>query len=282
MAMCNSLKTTATPPSVADDDPPDYSLNDENTGVGTSTKKPAPTPDSMVGGWISSSCNQNAKYRYTSDGHVEVFGRGIPKATDVKQWANVDQWRQLIGQVADTAGVSRALLAAVVFIESGGNANARGGAGELGLMQLLPNVAKQVANPRFPLDETPVPVDEYTMLQPAWNLMHGAKWLAYLSNRYQGNLISTLSTYNHGRVECDVDKNCGANHWGVWTNCGYIDGVIEYLNFAVDMGYSGPRVIDLGEGGAEETGASAASLIIGVMAGAAAYMGYRMLKGKGK
>jgi soluble lytic murein transglycosylase-like protein len=85
--------------------------------------------------------------------------------------------------------VDPALLLSVVMQESGGNPRARSRKGALGLMQLMPETAKELGV-RQPL-------------QPDQNIMAGAQYLARLLKRFQKRLDLALAAYNAGprRVE---------------------------------------------------------------------------------
>lgn len=230
---CFSLKTTSTPPSFDSDNPPDYSIM-PTPGSGV-----IPGADSMGSQWISSPCNPKARYRYTDDGHVEIEGQGVIRA---KTWpSEVDDWRSLIDMSADANNISRALLAAIVAVESGGKPNAKGPTGKLGLTQLDPDVAKQISGVTGDLGEA-------TIMNPSWNLIHGAKLLAALIDTSdKAPLVWALAGFNNANTSCEPNPACESpDKWGLWTDCGYIDHAIAHINTAIDHGYSGPRQIDLG------------------------------------
>ena len=67
-------------------------------------------------------------------------------------------------------GIDPALLACIVEAESGGNANAVGAAGEIGLAQLLPETGALIAEHAG--------VSDYDLWEPAHNLWLGAYGLA--------------------------------------------------------------------------------------------------------
>jgi soluble lytic murein transglycosylase-like protein len=72
--------------------------------------------------------------------------------------------------------------------ESGGNPNAVSGAGAIGLMQLMPGTAKGLG------------VDPH---DPRRNLEGGIKYLAQLSDKYDGDYVKTLAAYNAGSGRVD-------------------------------------------------------------------------------
>lgn len=88
-----------------------------------------------------------------------------------------------IEEAADAAGLSPALVAAVVWAESAGNPRAVSRAGAQGLMQLMPQTARMlgVADP----------------FEPRQNLMAGSRYLGQLLERF-GDLRHALAAYNAG------------------------------------------------------------------------------------
>ena len=92
-----------------------------------------------------------------------------------------------------------ALLAAVIESESKFNADARSGAGAVGLMQLTPNTAKGIAQytggHNFRLSD---------LRNPEINVRYGAWYLRHLLDRYGQNEQLALAAYNAG--EDNVDR----------------------------------------------------------------------------
>ena len=76
------------------------------------------------------------------------------------------------------------LLRAVMAVESNSNARAVSEKGAVGLMQLMPRTAQ----------------DMYVgdIWDPAQNIEGGARYLRYLANQYQGDVVKTLAAYNAG------------------------------------------------------------------------------------
>jgi len=84
-------------------------------------------------------------------------------------------------------------LVAVIETESGFRNNARGLAGELGLMQLLPETAKWVAqNSKIPWRGAKA------LKEPAYNIRIGSAYLALLRNDFGPRSPLYLSAYNMG------------------------------------------------------------------------------------
>lgn len=99
----------------------------------------------------------------------------------------------IIQQAAQTHGVSAGLIKAVMHTESGFNVNARSPVGAQGLMQLMPATAQ-----RFNVSNA---------YDPQQNIMAGAKYLAWLLKRFNGNTSLALAGYNAG--EGNVQKYGG-------------------------------------------------------------------------
>lgn len=90
---------------------------------------------------------------------------------------------------ADTYGVSIDLLKAVARQESNFTTNIVSSSGAIGVMQLMPSTAAYLGV-----------TDPYDAEQ---NIMGGAKLLAELSARYNGNIALTLAAYNAGASAVD-------------------------------------------------------------------------------
>ncbi len=95
----------------------------------------------------------------------------------------------VITLAASRAGVSSDLVRAVILQESAFNPCAISPKGALGLMQLMPETARQfgVSNP----------------FDPSQNIGAGANLLRQLLDRYEGDLTLALSAYNAGPTTVD-------------------------------------------------------------------------------
>ncbi|NDY42010.1 lytic transglycosylase domain-containing protein [Dissulfurirhabdus thermomarina] len=95
----------------------------------------------------------------------------------------------LITRAARAHGLDPALVRAVIHAESAGNPLARSRKGAMGLMQLMPETAEEVA--------VADPFD------PAANIRGGVAYLKKLLDRFGGNVVLALAAYNAGpnRVE---------------------------------------------------------------------------------
>jgi soluble lytic murein transglycosylase-like protein len=89
--------------------------------------------------------------------------------------------------LAETAAiypVPKALVLAVISVESGFRPRAVSRAGARGLMQLMPYTARRVG------------VAERHLFDPAQNVLGGVRLLAVLLRHYDGDVISALVAYN--------------------------------------------------------------------------------------
>lgn len=95
--------------------------------------------------------------------------------------------------------VSPYLIASVIWAESDWNAEARSAAGAIGLMQVLPSTAKDLARwgivdgERFPVD---------SLSDPDVNIEYGAAYIRYLVRRYH-EIEAALAAYNAGLRNAD-------------------------------------------------------------------------------
>ncbi|MBF0177641.1 MAG: lytic transglycosylase domain-containing protein [Magnetococcales bacterium] len=95
----------------------------------------------------------------------------------------------LISRAAQQNGLDPKLLRAVVQTESGFNPKAVSQAGAQGLMQLMPETAKELG--------------VTNSFNPEQNVMAGARYLKQLLDRYQGNKSAALAAYNWGMGNVD-------------------------------------------------------------------------------
>jgi soluble lytic murein transglycosylase-like protein len=89
-----------------------------------------------------------------------------------------------IDRAAAIHNIPAELVRAVIWAESAGDAGAISTAGAIGLMQLMPRTAGEM------YVEDPV--------DPAQNIMGGTRYLRWLANQFNGDMILTLAAYNAG------------------------------------------------------------------------------------
>jgi soluble lytic murein transglycosylase-like protein len=99
-------------------------------------------------------------------------------------FANAVPFGGLIHDKAEKYKVDPALVAAVVETESRFRTNARSQVGAKGLMQLMPRTGRWMG--------------ARNLYDPEQNVDAGAKYLSYLSDRFDGNLKKTIAAYNGG------------------------------------------------------------------------------------
>lgn len=99
----------------------------------------------------------------------------------------------LVTPIAQRFGLPPALVIAVITQESGGNASAASYAGAIGLMQIEPGTADQMAQK---LNQTPPSIAQ--LENPQENVTLGCEFLSGLLSMYGGNVSYTLAAYNAG------------------------------------------------------------------------------------
>jgi len=101
----------------------------------------------------------------------------------------IENLEPLIVEVAAKESLSPAILRAMVAQESAGNPSAVSDAGAVGLMQLMPKTAKEVA--------AEIGLEDYDLTDPATNLTLGARYFKNLLARF-GDPELALTAYHSG------------------------------------------------------------------------------------
>ena len=138
---------------------------------------------------------QVEKKTYYPDSNMHSYSNwGQSEASVLPSYnRNKNAFDGFIKQAASQHGIAEGLIKAVMHTESGFNVNARSPVGAQGLMQLMPATAK-----RFNVSNA---------FDPQQNINAGAKYRAWLMNRFNGNTSLVLAGYNAG--EGNVDKYGG-------------------------------------------------------------------------
>jgi soluble lytic murein transglycosylase-like protein len=89
----------------------------------------------------------------------------------------VKHWAPTINTMAKKYDIDPNLVAIIMTMESGGNPKAQSGAGAVGLMQVTPLTAEDIAARRLKQ-----PVKKYNVNDPTTNIEFGVAYLAYLRN----------------------------------------------------------------------------------------------------
>jgi soluble lytic murein transglycosylase len=114
--------------------------------------------------------------------------------------------KQLLYELAGTEKVDPMLLAAIIKSESGFNPFAESRRGALGLMQLMPDTAAQMAH-ELKINYQDAD-DLYTQ---EVNLRLGTHYFAKLLKSYNGSLVLALAAYNAGPAKV---RAWGLQAWG--------------------------------------------------------------------
>ena len=107
------------------------------------------------------------------------------------------EYTELIRANAAEFGLDPAYVAAVVLAESSYNPNAVSSVNAQGLMQIMPDTGQWLAGK---IDETYV---EGCLFDPAINLRYGCWYLAFLMNRYDGDMRCSSAAYHSGQGTVD-------------------------------------------------------------------------------
>ncbi|HMQ11376.1 MAG TPA: transglycosylase SLT domain-containing protein [Oligoflexia bacterium] len=125
-----------------------------------------------------------------------IHSKSSPSPIDKRLISSVfpKQYSQQITSTAKNLNLSNELVLAIIKQESAFNPKAKSPAGAYGLMQLMPNTAKQF----FKLIEQEKSFDEKFLYEPETNIKLGKLYLQKLIQDYDDNLIYIASNYNAG------------------------------------------------------------------------------------
>lgn len=114
-----------------------------------------------------------------------------PKGSKVAAARNTDpRYGKLVSQYAASYGVPVSLAHAVIRVESNYRANARGSAGEIGLMQIKPSTARMMGYSG----------GSKGLFDPETNIKYGMKYLAKAHSLGGGTTCGTILKYNAGHA----------------------------------------------------------------------------------
>lgn len=162
------------------------------------------------------------KKTYYADSNIHSYSNwGRTESSVLPSYSkNKNAFDHHIRHAAQAHGVPEGLIKAVMHTESGFNTQARSPVGAQGLMQLMPATAK-----RFNVNNA---------YDPQQNIYAGAKYLAWLLKRFNGNLQLALAGYNAG--EGNVAKYGGIPPFRETQD--YVKRVLSRLNNLYSAGIS--------------------------------------------
>lgn len=126
------------------------------------------------------------------------------------------KYNDLIEKYANEYNLDKYLIASVINIESGYDTNSVSKVGAMGLMQILPSTAFDIAG------RIGIEIEKNDLFDEEINIQLGAFYLRYLLDLFDGNIDNTLSAYNWGLSNV---KN--------WINDGNIDDTGTITNIPV-------------------------------------------------
>jgi len=106
------------------------------------------------------------------------------------------EYREEIARYSRENHLDPYLVAAVIQVESGFDPHSRSQAGAVGLMQLLPDTGREVAE-RLKDD-----YDPERLTDPETNIRYGTWYLGHLTKRYESTVFA-LAAYNGGGANMD-------------------------------------------------------------------------------
>lgn len=165
----------------------------------------------------SPSITETGNYCFGSDGTATAayYAAGGNSGQGTQQWLS-----QLEQACADSGLYDCRLAQAIMANESSGKANAVSSVGAGGLMQIMPGTARG-------LDPSLRGFSDHEVRQrlindPAYNMQLGTRYIAQLSNQFNGDPALVAAAYNGGPKANQTSVNCGGGTaWQCQINSGY-------------------------------------------------------------
>lgn len=126
-----------------------------------------------------------------------VSKRELDRKKATAEKVKAQPWYKTVIQEAKNYNLPPERVAAIVAKESGGNADARGAAGEFGLMQIMPGAHKEVQDHWARKVFVSWIHPDSDLMQPEYNILVGTTYLALLKERFK-NLDKATEAYNDG------------------------------------------------------------------------------------
>ena len=144
-------------------------------------------PRYSASSWQHGGKHQSAKGRR----HYST-GRRIQKAAVRPRPVTSPEIARLVSEAAGRHGVDPALVKAIIEVESGGRQNARSPKGAVGLMQLMPETARDMG------------VRDRTDCHQ--NIQGGTGYFRSLLEKFNGDIVLALAAYNAGPASVEKYK----------------------------------------------------------------------------
>ena len=107
-------------------------------------------------------------------------------------------YQTLIEKYADQYALDPYLVCAVIHCESGNRPSVRSSAGAVGLMQVMPDTGKWIAE-KLGMED----FEENMLENPEINIQMGCWYLNFLDGKFSGNVKHMLAAYNAGHNNVD-------------------------------------------------------------------------------
>jgi hypothetical protein len=117
----------------------------------------------------------------------------------------VKYWQKPINSMAERYNIDPNYIAIIMTMESGGNAKAKSEAGAIGLMQVTPPTAKDIATKYLQ-----TPVTRYDISKPVTNIEFGVAYLAQLRDTFGDYTQGPSWTYTAELVAAGYNGGPGA------------------------------------------------------------------------
>ncbi|GAA6133268.1 lytic transglycosylase Slt [Oceaniserpentilla sp. 4NH20-0058] len=130
-------------------------------------------------------------------GRLDWSDRAIMGLAKIKSWHDL-QLRfplahdQYFDKAAQKNNINKHWIYGIARQESAFMHDVRSSAGATGLMQLMPKTAKSVSK------KMRIPYSKKKLIDPAYNIKLGSRYLQYLLKRYDGNRVLATAAYNAG------------------------------------------------------------------------------------
>lgn len=134
---------------------------------------------------------------------VEVYGK-LAKIFYPRKWSNE------VRSASRKTGMPEELIWAVIRRESKFRPFAVSSAGAVGLMQLLPSTASDIAV------RLQIPEEETDLNVPEQNILLGASYMMQLVKKFSGDLPRAIAAYNAGASNVSKWNMLGARDWMEW------------------------------------------------------------------